>query len=608
MRKQITPVLLVVGFAILLCGGITYFYGNQNPLIRLGKTGSSILTRDNALEIEEYLSGILLEEYPDKCDEIDSEILNMNQYCHALIMDQSGKKYYIDTTGYVYIPTPEEVEVIKESYDYSLERCLELISQRDYSRKCILSALSYPAYVQQIHEQANKMLQFDIFTNKGVSNILKTDRDFYGRENIQVIATTGAGFTRLFQSHVGVLCALSVAVVIALLMSARLRRENGGLSETAHRGTMFPLIILGFFGIFAMEIVASNLSWKLESFEIPIQSLQQFRNSCFLLNLGGLLSISVIFKVIGCTIVFFLMEGLFSMEKVWKAVAIGVTMILICAVLYLQDMPVSPLSMFRAEQVLGVYGNVNLFGIAVTPVVILVGMTIGLLILSYLFAKRQMEKAFLSQKEKAEKAYFEEINNKYNETRMIRHDMNNHLATISYLLNQGKAEEALKFVNEISEQLEVSKPFARTGRDTLDALLSNKAAAGRNAGVRICMDLDTDLRESVLTDYELCSLFGNLLDNAIEATSKCATAKREVRVKVRRQMDMLCVFVENPYDTLQRSNSGTGFATMKKDKKNHGLGLKQVERIIGKYRGNLSIRTENNVFAVAVLLNDCPEK
>ena len=69
---------------------------------------------------------------------------------------------------------------------------------------------------------------------------------------------------------------------------------------------------------------------------------------------------------------------------------------------------------------------------------------------------------------------------------------------------------------------------------------------------------------------------------------------------------MVCVLCENPYDEIKRE--GGRLVTQKADSKNHGLGIRQMERIVKKHGGPREIETENNVFSVSILLPEAGKK
>lgn len=103
-----------------------------------------------------------------------------------------------------------------------------------------------------------------------------------------------------------------------------------------------------------------------------------------------------------------------------------------------------------------------------------------------------------------------------------------------------------------------------------------------------------------MKDSDIYSLFGNLLDNAIEAVSALDDGKRIIGLRVRAVGDLLSINAHNYYENKLTLDNGIP-ETTKKDKQYHGFGLKSIQYVCDKYGGDLSINTQNNVFTVNIL-------
>ena len=101
---------------------------------------------------------------------------------------------------------------------------------------------------------------------------------------------------------------------------------------------------------------------------------------------------------------------------------------------------------------------------------------------------------------------------------------------------------------------------------------------------------------------DICSIFGNALDNAIECELKIPDKeKRLIHVSVSKQKNFLLLRFENYYDT-ELKYQGGAFITTKRDKEFHGYGLKSIRYTVNKYDGAVSIDTKENWFDLKILI------
>ena len=108
-------------------------------------------------------------------------------------------------------------------------------------------------------------------------------------------------------------------------------------------------------------------------------------------------------------------------------------------------------------------------------------------------------------------------------------------------------------------------------------------------------------RQLPMPEADLCTILGNLLENALHASQKLPPEQR--RVQVMAQMlspAMLGLVVENRYDGMLKKQQGILHSTKHEGT---GIGLVSAETVVHKYNGNLHLETEEQIFRVNVLLN-----
>ena len=142
------------------------------------------------------------------------------------------------------------------------------------------------------------------------------------------------------------------------------------------------------------------------------------------------------------------------------------------------------------------------------------------------------------------------------------------------------------------------RPPVNTGSLVLDSLLFSKSSEMKRKGIKLNTEFFIDFSENQISEYDLCSIFGNILDNAIEAAEKISPEERYINLRVKRHLDMICIICENPYNEINEDLS-----TQKADKAYHGFGLKRVRKAAENYSGDVNINCSDGIFCISVLLN-----
>ena len=198
----------------------------------------------------------------------------------------------------------------------------------------------------------------------------------------------------------------------------------------------------------------------------------------------------------------------------------------------------------------------------------------------------------------AEYAYFKEYKNENKEISKFRHDWKNHMIVIQGLLEQGDMEEAKAYFNEVSGKADVSKWKVVTGNETLDMILASKMVMMQEKGIEFHFT-GSLTGISYMKPADLCIVFSNLIDNAIEAAEQCD--KKEICVKVTHSPEYcLCVIENTVIEKVIPDEKGL-LSTTKEDMYNHGIGLQNVKEILQKYSSELELESDERFFRVKIL-------
>lgn len=193
----------------------------------------------------------------------------------------------------------------------------------------------------------------------------------------------------------------------------------------------------------------------------------------------------------------------------------------------------------------------------------------------------------------------EDANAFVQQMRSVRHDIQNQLLIISGLVEGGRYDRAKEHIkNMIENYLPQTQSLIHSDNEAFNAIVNAKVAVCNQK--RIYLEV-RQMQNALdcLDPIDIGILFGNLLDNAIEAAEH--TQRRRISVDVSIQGFYLSVLVKNSIqDSVVRNNDD--FKTTKKDKELHGIGLKNVRELVRKYDGMLDFYEEAGEFCCHIIL------
>lgn len=194
--------------------------------------------------------------------------------------------------------------------------------------------------------------------------------------------------------------------------------------------------------------------------------------------------------------------------------------------------------------------------------------------------------------------YAETVRSQYQEIRQIRHDIKQHLDAVSGLQLEGKIEAAQKYISEISSGLESIEMFMDVGNDFVNAILNSKLSIAKSKGIEVLCSSSSEV--SGISEYDLCNLIGNMLDNAIEAAEKTGD-NAVVEVSIHSDKYKLMITLAN--SILQSVlNDNSKLKTTKNKTELHGFGVKSIKTIAEKYGGSVDFYEEDLTFFCRVIL------
>lgn len=189
--------------------------------------------------------------------------------------------------------------------------------------------------------------------------------------------------------------------------------------------------------------------------------------------------------------------------------------------------------------------------------------------------------------------YYKKVEENQNEIRKIRHNIKNQQIGILELLENGRHGEAISAIEQIIEDISMVKKKVYSKNIIIDGILSSKIEEN-NSFIEVLVNVPETINIDVL---DLSSVLGNILDNALESYN-VNVSKPYIKVQIYFIKNMLYIEAENSVD----SNRDKRLRTKKKDRINHGIGLRSIKEVALKYNGDVKIVSDNNIFRISVCL------
>ncbi len=195
--------------------------------------------------------------------------------------------------------------------------------------------------------------------------------------------------------------------------------------------------------------------------------------------------------------------------------------------------------------------------------------------------------------------YAENVQQQYEETRRLRHDMKQHIATLYALHKDGNYSEAEKLLQKYEQNLKQMDIIIDVGNNIINAILNYKINLAQEKNIEVLISSSKNI--SGIDETDLCTLLGNILDNAIEACEKCSYQNRSITCNINEDASKIVISVANSIESsvIKRNEQ---LDTTKIDKTKHGFGVKTIKAIAAKYSGNVDYYEEKNMFVCKVIM------
>lgn len=213
--------------------------------------------------------------------------------------------------------------------------------------------------------------------------------------------------------------------------------------------------------------------------------------------------------------------------------------------------------------------------------------------------KTEKENALLQQQSEMQLEVYSDLQQRYQNSMETIHDAKRHVRALESLIQSDHLAEAQQYKESLFQKLNELQPSIHCDNPLLSAILNHVFLKAEQRHIALKMDLQGEEQLSMLAGVDLTTIASNLLDNAVDAVSELPEEQRYIHFAVAFQMGEIMIHVENPTkNDLKRE----GNAVVSTNEGHLGLGLKNVEMVVKKYKGDFKIDVKDGIFTAAITI------
>jgi hypothetical protein len=213
--------------------------------------------------------------------------------------------------------------------------------------------------------------------------------------------------------------------------------------------------------------------------------------------------------------------------------------------------------------------------------------------------KSKMESEILKQQNIHYSQQYDLMKSSIDKTNSINHDIKKHILMLDSLIKRNQKDKAIEYISEILNLTKNNKIISNSGNIAIDSIINFKLQEVYNLNIK----LDTIIfvpHNLNIADFDLTIILGNLIDNAIEGTSKLVK-NRYINLKLTYKKNTFFIHIENSFNGKLKYIDNR-LTTLYKNNDKHGYGLLNIKSAINKYDGILEINHTEQIFTVDVML------
>lgn len=624
-KRNMLFFLLAVVFMLTINSAIFYYTACIGNTVQSTDCYGQTYESDKSVTAE---VNKLIEKYGNDYVKMDTELSRESSNVSTVYYALRDAMEYGDTLHKAYESTylqnykKETLDTLKANFgdeDINISQTMAVYSKKLQNYYAAMEATrkyrDYDSFLKSVSDNADYMLNISIYKNDMymISNIEKTKRDFAMLQELAPTYADDSGFSSFLNYRITDIIVILSVLLLAPFFAVMVRSADSTLTLDRRLAVTIPVVFaLGVLVMYGLNLLFTFIFIGGVDISLPVQSYPILFYSGERISTGLFLLFFFLSKLAGAVILLLLSTSVMAVLRAGKGVT-GKTFGVILAVFIIAELifslvmgdgnilkEVNIFSCFSPERFYIRYINLDIFSNAVSRTAVFIGFAALALCFAVVTFIKNSSRFMKEARAEAEQSYYNEINRKYEQSRAIRHDINNHLTVISMLIEKGDSKGALKYINEVFDETSLAMQPLKTGSSVLDALLYKKTELARKSGITLSYEVNASLDVGI-SDYDMCVIFGNILDNAIEASEK-SEDKKEITLSVGTQHEMLYISCHN-FHSGEIKEQGDRLATTKADSTMHGIGLSRIKSVAEKYGGTVKVSYDETSFLIEVLIH-----
>lgn len=224
---------------------------------------------------------------------------------------------------------------------------------------------------------------------------------------------------------------------------------------------------------------------------------------------------------------------------------------------------------------------------------------LGIYLYHLLHVEEQLNEELILSKQKDELEYqhLQQLQEQYEKSRKMLHDMKNHILAIEGL-SVKENPRAKEYIKEVIKNMDKNNSGFNTKNKIISTLVNSKIEKTKTEGINFHVEVQ-DLDFDFISDLDWVIILGNILDNAIEACQQIREGERRIELYIHQYKKMLTIRLENTVENRPNFQSGI----LRSNKPGHfGIGLSNVQDAVKKYEGDIELGFNDNCFKTRIII------